>query len=776
MNRRKKVLTIISISIVASFAAIILLISPIAKYLIQKYDKQFTGREITLDWAYVNPITGYAYLHNVKIHEFQSDSIFLSAKGLAANFSYYQLLFNTYEIGALKLTKPICKIHQSGKKFNFDDLILTFSGDSTKAKKEEPTKFNLLNIEIEDGEFYYIEDQTPISYFVKQVNIKSSGLRYDTDSIPIDFSLFSGPSSGKLAGNIAIHTQNKGYALQLKVDSFDLDIINQYLNDLTNYGSFAARLDAELATTGNFATSDSISTSGVIAISDFNFGRTDTEDYASFQRLDIAIARLSPKDFIYHYDSICLLQPYFKYQRFDSLDNIQTMFGQDGDNVKAVNGNPNKFNLVIEIAHLIDNLSRNLLRAHYQVGRFAIYDANLQYEDFSLGDKFSVGLDPFTVIADSIDKSHERVEIAIQSGIKPHGDFTMALSINPRDSSDFDLNFGFQNMALSMINPYMIQYTGFPLNRGNLELQGKWNVYHGSISSTNHLILIDPRLSERIHGEDTRWLPMNLGMAILREKGNVIDYEVPINGKLGNPSFNFWDIISDIFNNIVFKPTSTSYRMDVRKVEQKLEKSQRITWKMRSSTIGNEEQDYIAKIIQFLKNDASASIEVRPKNFNEKEKELILLFEAKRRYFLSLSGDQELSEYDSLEVARMSIKDQGFLMYLNSQVKDPTLFTVQDKSLRMIGAKRINILFSQLIKKREQAFKSAFIEAKVIQQVQWMNTLYTVPYSGFSYFDIKYRGEMPDYLAEAFDKMNKLNSEDPREAYKRKREKNEGHN
>lgn len=777
MNKRKKVLTIISLSIVASFAALILLISPIAKYLIQKYDSRFTGREITLDWAYVNPLTGYIYLHNVKIYEYQSDSIFLSTKGLAANFTYHMLLYNTYEISTLKLSKPIGKLSQSGTNFNFDDLIVKFAGDSSQKKSKEPTKFNLLNIEIEDGEFHYIEDQTPINYFIKKVNIKSTGLRYDADSIPIDFSLFSGPSSGKISGNIAIQLQNKGYALQIKVDSFDLDIINQYLKDLTNYGSFAARLDAELETTGNFATADSISTSGVISISDFNFGRTQTEDYASFDRLDIAIARLSPKDFIYHYDSICLLQPYFKYQRFDSLDNIQTMFGQDGDNVKAVDGNPNKFNLVIEIAHLIDNLSRNLLRAHYQIGRVAIYDANLQYEDFTLGEKFSVGLNPFTVLADSIDKSHERVEIAIQSGIKPHGNFNMALSINPRDSSDFDLNFGFQNMALSMINPYMIQYTGFPINRGTLELHGKWHVYHGSISSTNHLILIDPRLSDRIHGEDTRWLPMNLGMAILRENGNVIDYEVPINGELGDPSFNFWDIISDIFNNIVFKPTSTSYRLDVRNLEQKLEKSQRITWKMRSSTIGNEEQEYIAKIIQFLKNDASASIVVSPKNFSVKEKELILLFEAKRRYYLSLPSNQkqELSEQDSQEVARMSIKDPGFLIYLNTQVKDPTLFTVQDKSLRMVGAKRINMLFNLLIKKRELAFKSAFIKANVMQQVQWVNTEYTVPYSGFSYFDINYRGEMPDYLIEAFDKMNKLNSKDPREAYQGKRKRNKGH-
>ena len=84
---------IISVAIgVGIFLLAIIFISPITKYLIEKYDEQITGRRITLDWAYVNPFTGYFYLHNLKIYEYKSDSIFISISGLNANIALLQLL------------------------------------------------------------------------------------------------------------------------------------------------------------------------------------------------------------------------------------------------------------------------------------------------------------------------------------------------------------------------------------------------------------------------------------------------------------------------------------------------------------------------------------------------------------------------------------------------------------------------------------------------------------------------------------------------------------
>ena len=94
---------------------VILFISPIAKYLVEKYDEKFTGRQITMGWAYVNPFTGYIHFENLKIFELKSDSVFLSVKGLSANFAMLKLIRKTYEISEITLTHPRGIIIQNKK-------------------------------------------------------------------------------------------------------------------------------------------------------------------------------------------------------------------------------------------------------------------------------------------------------------------------------------------------------------------------------------------------------------------------------------------------------------------------------------------------------------------------------------------------------------------------------------------------------------------------------------------------------------------------------------
>src|SRR5688572_27978404 len=78
---------IIAITLVVLFVLLLVVVSPLAKYLIQKYDEKFLGRTIELSWAYVNPITGYVYLKNVRVYEQNSDTLFFKADGISANMS-----------------------------------------------------------------------------------------------------------------------------------------------------------------------------------------------------------------------------------------------------------------------------------------------------------------------------------------------------------------------------------------------------------------------------------------------------------------------------------------------------------------------------------------------------------------------------------------------------------------------------------------------------------------------------------------------------------------
>jgi hypothetical protein len=106
MGRLKKITKRILIIISITIALVIVFISPITKHLIEKYDTAYTGREIHLDWVYVNPFTGYLHLSNLKIQEYDNDSTFFFATGLSANVAMGKLLSNHYELSEITIDNP----------------------------------------------------------------------------------------------------------------------------------------------------------------------------------------------------------------------------------------------------------------------------------------------------------------------------------------------------------------------------------------------------------------------------------------------------------------------------------------------------------------------------------------------------------------------------------------------------------------------------------------------------------------------------------------------
>lgn len=771
MQTLKKTLFIIIGIIIILVVVVILFISPITKYLIEKYDEKYTGREITLDWSYVNPFTGYIYLNNLKVYEYKSDSVFFSSSSISANFAMYKMLSKTYEISELTLKKPFSKIIQTEKAFNFDDLIEKFSSEENKDTNSTPVHFNILNISLIDGEFYYQDSLIPINYFIKNVNIESSGLRWDSDTIPAQFYFLSGVGSGDWKGNITINLENMDYNLAVVINTFDLSILEQYAKDLMNYGSLTATLDADLKVNGNFTKAENVTFKGILAINDFHIGENPKDDYAAFDNVSLQIFELSPINHKYLFDSVSLTHPYIKYERYDYLDNIQAMFGKEGTNVSSVNADSTEFNLLIEIAQYINELSKNFLQSNYKINSLAIIDGGVKFSDFSTCERFSMDFNPLFVYADSIDKNHKRVDVTFNSGIKPYGDIAVSLSINPKDSGDFDLNYHLQKLPIAMFNPYIITYTSYPLDKGTVELKGKWNVRNSIIQSDNRLTIIDPRVSKRLKNDNTNWIPMPLIMTFVRERGNVIDYEIPITGNLKNPKFQIKDVMLDIVKNIFVKPATTPYRMQIKNIETEIEKSIAIKWQTRSNSLLKNQEKFIQNMAEYLVKNPEQLISVKPQYYTIKEKEYILFFEAKKKYFLEFNNKslKSFNEADSERVNKMSVKDTLFVQYLNKHNKSNTVFTIQDKCETIISQAIINKKYEQLIAARESTFISFFKENGVEKQVKFQTSNNIIPYNGFSFYKIEYKGELPEYLIEAYQQMDEFNDEGPREQFKKDR-------
>jgi len=273
--------------------------------------------------------------------------------------------------------------------------------------------------------------------------------------------------------------------------------------------------------------------------------------------------------------------------------------------------------------------------------------------------------------------------------------------------------------------------------------------------------------------DDNKWLPLKLAMFFVRERGNVIDFQIPITGNLKDPKFHLWDVIFNVLNNIFVKPATIFYRYKIKTMELQIEKYLAIKWQTNVSKLLSEEDDFARNLAKFLKKNPKSTINVTPMIYVEKEKEYIAMFEAKKKYFLLQNKDKSkvFTQEDSLKVFKMSTKDEKFNKYLDLQVKNNMLFTVQAKCEALLGSNFLERHFEHLNKKREEVFMNYFIERKVNKQIKITAAKNEVPFNGFSYYRISYNGKLPDDLKVAFNKLHEFDNNKPRKKLKEERKK-----
>ncbi|MDB5228117.1 MAG: hypothetical protein JWN78_2310, partial [Bacteroidota bacterium] len=90
---------------------------------------------------------------------------------------------------------------------------------------------------------------------------------------------------------------------------------------------------------------------------------------------------------------------------------------------------------------------------------------------------------------------------------------------------------------------------------------------------------------------------------------------------------------------------------------------------------------------------------------------------------------------------------------------------IQQKCLKLIGENIVNSKYNSFIKEREKAFRQRFKDNGTEKQLKITAPFSTVPFNGFSYFKVEYKGDMPSKLLEAYEKLDELNEEDPRKQY-----------
>jgi hypothetical protein len=487
---------------------IILVLSPLTKYLIRKYDVKYTGREIDVSHVFINPFTGRLNLKDLKIHEPNSDSIFLSFHRLSVNLSILKLLSGTYEVSSLKLDQPVVNVIRKNSIFNFTDLINRFISkpvDTTKG----PVHMNILNIMLTGGEINYSEPASGTRLAISDIGFSSPGKYWDRDSVNGEFSLR--PDTGYLNGNFMVNTGNKDYRFAIKAGNFALSAFNDFLKGFIRNPSMFATIYASLAASGNYGDPMNVNARGRLEVDNFRIGSAKQENVAAFRKFVVKIDEVDIKKSILHLDTLLIDSLYVKYEKYDTLDNIRRML----TGRKSTSAKPDTVNLALKF-----------MNSDYYINDLELRKANLRFNDYSVAEKFSMAFNPFTIKTDSVDKEKRRIKISIDSKIEPYGSFSAFISMNPVNPKNMSGEYQLTNLPASLFNPYINTYTSYMLNRGRIQMKGNWSIRNDNIQNMNHFVVLDPSDILRSEGKDSKRIPLPLIMAFARERGRVIDYEI----------------------------------------------------------------------------------------------------------------------------------------------------------------------------------------------------------------------------------------------------------
>jgi hypothetical protein len=138
----------------------------------------------------------------------------------------------------------------------------------------------------------------------------------------------------------------------------------------------------------------------------------------------------------------------------------------------------------------------------------------------------------------------------------------IAGQVNPIKGDLFlDLKASVHGMELAPLSPYSDKYVGYGIERGKLSFDIAYKLEHRQLTAENRLVLDQLTFGDRVDSATATTLPVQLAVALLKDRNGVIDINLPIGGSLDDPQFSVGGVIVRVLVNLVTKAVTAPFAL-----------------------------------------------------------------------------------------------------------------------------------------------------------------------------------------------------------------------
>lgn len=715
MKKPLKITLIVLGSLILLYFVTLLVAPKIARSYIEEHSKEMIGRSITIKDISLNPFTYVLDVDTLAVMEADDKTRFVAFDKFSMNINPLKLFTRTLDISDIYMKALYVRVKQHGERFNFSDILdflaqkdslyyaehpeeKKVESDSSKSAAEIaaglPVKLSLRNIVFDKGNIIYQDTKVGSKFHLKDFSINIPAIYLEDNSTGVDVSLKfadGGDLNVKVDANMATYDFN----IFLNLNRFALSCIKPYLNDSINYKDFAGYLSANIAISGNINSILASNVKGKVSLDKIDLTEVSGSKLGA-ENVTVGINKANIVDNEFLIDSVIVDGAFAHIDLFkNGKNNFDILLTPKGSKVEesATDSTAAESTPAEPVAETAENAKQESAdttkvaadttsaataekpaaakKLKAKINKLLVKNTVVTATDHTIIRPFNYKVSAITVSGQNINYDTP-CDVTVSAAFPEGGSLSLKYHGALSNLKTMDIYISIKNLVLKHFSNYSLHYTAYPIKAGTLAFASENKIVDRNLDSKNTIDIYNITVGDKVDDIDPEYtVPMKIGLYILKDKDEKIQFDVPVKGNLDDPEFSYGKIIWKTVVNLLVKVAISPFRLvgnlamaGANALGFDLGKNNEVLIDANTETFTSEQYAKAIKMTEMLQKDPKLMLTFTQYYNPRKTAKEYKVKQLKIDFYKQKNNKTELNELDHRAIDEMDEKDKEFKAYV----------------------------------------------------------------------------------------------------------------
>ena len=269
-----------------------------------------------------------------------------------------------------------------------------------------------------------------------------------------------------------------------------------------------------------------------------------------------------------------------------------------------------------------------------------------------------------------------------------------------------DIYISVKNLVLKHFSNYSLHYTAYPIKAGTLAFASENKIVDRNLDSKNTIDIYNITVGNKVDDIDPEYtVPMKIGLYILKDKDDKIQFDVPVKGNLDDPEFSYGKIIWKTVLNLLVKVAVSPFRLvgnlamaGANALGFDLGKNNEVVIDANTETFTSEQYAKAIKMTEMIQKDPNLMLTFTQYYNPRRTAKEYKVKQLKIDYYKQKNNKTELNELDHRAIDEMDESEKEFKAYVkehSAEIDKNYMMKVLPKMAAQRNADLLKVLRAQ---------------------------------------------------------------------------------